>query len=152
MNLVHEGKLYTIIKGPYVEGIYEIPYYEAQAVDEQGNLYLIKWEILDLEDEEQNWLDDVDACDWLNPEEIEATGGKLPLLLGIKEFADFIGWERVRLSKKFSRQKAGNKVFPVIPTPIQTLAATPVWTVEQAEEFKRQFIKKQEEDSHGQTL
>ncbi|MBE3570200.1 MAG: hypothetical protein IMW92_08845 [Bacillales bacterium] len=52
-----------------------------------------------------------------------------------------IGWEKARLSTKYSRQQEGRKVKDPLPEPVQILAATPVWTVEQAEKYKRSLKK-----------
>jgi hypothetical protein len=62
--------------------------------------------------------------------------GDTSTLVGIKEFAELIGWDKARLSTKYSRQKEGRKVRPLLPEPIQILAATPVWTKAQAMKFK----------------
>ncbi|MED0708666.1 hypothetical protein P4S91_10540 [Aneurinibacillus aneurinilyticus] len=58
-------------------------------------------------------------------------------LVGLKEFAEVIGWDKARLSTKYSRQRKGKKVRPVLPEPIQVLACGPIWTLEQAEEYKK---------------
>ncbi|PAE90887.1 hypothetical protein CHH72_00615 [Shouchella clausii] len=57
----------------------------------------------------------------------------------MKEFAELIGWETARLSTKFARQREGKKVRPRLPEPIQILASTPIWTVRQAEAYKRKL-------------
>lgn len=67
--------------------------------------------------------------------------GVIPPLVGIKEFAEIIGWDKARLSTKYSRQREGQKVRPPLPEPVQILAATPVWTVEQANEYKKSLKK-----------
>ncbi|RKJ75246.1 hypothetical protein D7X33_17715 [Butyricicoccus sp. 1XD8-22] len=65
----------------------------------------------------------------------------MPLLVGLKEFAEVIGWERARLSVKYTRQQEGKKVRPPIPEPVQMLAATPLWTLKQAEAYKKLLNK-----------
>ncbi|QUW68508.1 hypothetical protein KFQ04_28905 (plasmid) [Pseudomonas synxantha] len=57
-------------------------------------------------------------------------------LVGLKEFAEILGWDKARLSAKFSRQRDGKKVRPLLPNPIQILASTPVWTLKQAKKYK----------------
>ncbi|WP_374723678.1 hypothetical protein [Calidifontibacillus erzurumensis] len=47
-----------------------------------------------------------------------------------------IGWSFQRLSAKYIRQQEGKKVRPPIPEPVAKLAATPVWTLEQAYRYK----------------
>lgn len=64
-------------------------------------------------------------------------------MLGLKEFADYIGWDKARLSTKYSRQCAGKKVRPRIPEPIQVLASTPLWTKSQAKTFKEKVETKE---------
>ncbi|MEK5217721.1 hypothetical protein [Psychrobacillus sp. FSL H8-0487] len=58
-------------------------------------------------------------------------------LCGLKEFATIVGWKPAKLSTKFSRQLKGMKVKNPLPQPIAILAATPVWTKQQVEEYKR---------------
>lgn len=63
-------------------------------------------------------------------------GGVVPPLVGLKEFAEILGWDKARLSTKYSRQRDGKKVRPIIPEPIQILASTPIWTLKQAKNYK----------------
>lgn len=58
-------------------------------------------------------------------------------LCGLKEFANILEWKPAKLSTKFSRQQNGMKVKNPLPEPIAVLAATPVWTKQQVEEYKR---------------
>ena len=58
-------------------------------------------------------------------------------LVGMKEFAEIIGWSIARLSTKYARQREGRNVRPRLPEPIQVLASTPVWTEQQALDFKK---------------
>ncbi|GIX59963.1 hypothetical protein BPADB04_49930 [Bacillus paranthracis] len=44
--------------------------------------------------------------------------------------------DKTRLSTKFSRQRDGKKVRPLLPEPIQILASTPIWTLKQAKKYK----------------
>lgn len=67
---------------------------------------------------------------------IDELGGVVPFLVGLKEFAELLGWDKARLSTKYARQREGKKVRPVLPEPIQILAATPIWTLRQAERYK----------------
>lgn len=67
-------------------------------------------------------------------------GGVIPLLVGIKEFAEILDWDKARLSTKWSRQREGKKVRPLLPEPVQIIAATPLWTLKQALEYKKIFI------------
>ncbi|MGG4264191.1 hypothetical protein [Peribacillus simplex] len=36
-------------------------------------------------------------------------GGVVPPLVGLKEFAELLGWDKARLSTKYSRQRDGKK-------------------------------------------
>ncbi|SFX79583.1 hypothetical protein SAMN04487866_12627 [Thermoactinomyces sp. DSM 45891] len=54
----------------------------------------------------------------------------------MKEFAEILGWSVQRLSKKLKGQREGKKVRPELPEPIQVLASTPIWTLEQAQEYR----------------
>ncbi|TBV85486.1 hypothetical protein [Lysinibacillus sp. OL1] len=60
-------------------------------------------------------------------------------LIGLKEFSEMLGWSKQALSMKFLRQRKGRKVRNPLPEPVQILAATPVWTQEQVEEYKKQL-------------
>ena len=62
---------------------------------------------------------------------------QVPPLVGLREFAEILDWDKARLSTKWSRQQEGKKVRPPLPVPIQILAATPVWTLKQAQEYKK---------------
>jgi hypothetical protein len=55
---------------------------------------------------------------------------RLTRRIGLLEFADLIGWSNRQLSAFRSK----NKQFPL---PVDHLAVTPLWTVGQAEDFKR---------------
>ena len=61
----------------------------------------------------------------------------IPPLVGIKEFAELLGWDKARLSTKYNRQRTGANVRPLLPEPVQVLAATPIWTLRQAQAYKR---------------
>jgi hypothetical protein len=65
--------------------------------------------------------------------------GDTSVLVGLKEFAELIGWDKARLSTKYSRQREGMKVRPRLPEPIQILSATPVWTKAQAMSYKEKL-------------
>ena len=58
-------------------------------------------------------------------------------IVGMKEFAEMLGWSVARLSVKYHRQQVGMRVRPPLPTSIQTLSATPVWLESQAVEYKK---------------
>jgi hypothetical protein len=73
--------------------------------------------------------------------------GDTSTLVGLKEFAELIGWDKARLSTKFSRQREGKKVRPMIPEPIQILSATPVWTKAQVMHFKEKLETKKASQS-----
>lgn len=61
--------------------------------------------------------------------------------MGLKEFAEIIGWSKARLSTKYNRQREGKNVRPRLPEPIQVLASTPIWTEQQAKAFKNMVEK-----------
>lgn len=61
-------------------------------------------------------------------------------LIGSKEFSEMLGWSKQAFSVKYIRQqREGRKVRNPLPEPVQILAATPVWTLEQVEEYKKQL-------------
>lgn len=60
-------------------------------------------------------------------------------LVGLKEFAEILGWSTARLCAKYGRQKSGKKVRLPLPIPVQILSATPVWTLQQALDFKKRL-------------
>ncbi|MCX8047398.1 MAG: hypothetical protein N3A70_11060 [Anoxybacillus gonensis] len=65
------------------------------------------------------------------------TGKVVPPLVGTKEFAELLGWDKARFATKWRRQREGQKVRPPLPTPIQIVAATPLWTLDQALQYKK---------------
>lgn len=69
-------------------------------------------------------------------------------LVGLKEFAEILEWDKSRLSTKYSRQRIGRNVRFPLPEPIQILAATPVWTLKQAMKYKESIISVVELDAH----
>jgi hypothetical protein len=69
--------------------------------------------------------------------------GDTSTLVGLKEFAEIIGWDKARLSTKYSRQREGKKVRPILPEPIQILASTPLWTKAQAKNYKEKLETKE---------
>lgn len=99
---------------------------------------LIKAEIAKIHDDFEN--DGVESVSLINTLsyllEHPFIVGDNSTLMGVKEFADFLGWDKARLSTKYSRQRDGRKVRPLLPEPIQVLAATPVWTKAQAIKYK----------------
>ena len=66
----------------------------------------------------------------------------------MKEFAEILGWDKARLSTKYSRQREGKKVRPLLPEPVQVLASTPIWTQKQAENYKSQIDKGNEKSTY----
>lgn len=60
---------YVLIQDTYVTGALANPYYTASAIDENGNEYMVVWEIKDLENFAE-LEDESNACDWDNPSEI----------------------------------------------------------------------------------
>jgi hypothetical protein len=73
--------------------------------------------------------------------EVEENMGSNSPLVGLKEFAEILGWDKARLSTKYSRQREGKKVRPLLPEPIQLLASTPIWTLEQAKGYKKKKLE-----------
>ena len=61
----------------------------------------------------------------------------IPQLVGVKEFSDIIGWNKSYFCTKLARQEQNLNVRLPLPPPIQKLASTPVWTLEQAYEYKQ---------------
>lgn len=60
----------------------------------------------------------------------------IPPLVGLKEAADMLGWDKRKLS---TYRKRG-----VFPEPIQTLYSGPIWTKKQVEDYIRtKKIKKE---------
>ena len=58
----------------YITGTAEFPHYEAHVEDEEGNEYMIIWELLPhcFTEDGRVWIEDGnDACDWDNPIRIE---------------------------------------------------------------------------------
>lgn len=137
MLVSHKGTNYQLLETPRIADLYIKPCVIARAIAEDGEMYLIKWTLL--KPLENGIEEDPEIADWNHPVEVTKHIGDIPFLFGIKEFADFLGWSKARLSKKLARQKEGSNVRPALPEPIQVLAATPIWTLEQALEFKERL-------------
>lgn len=57
-------------------------------------------------------------------------------LVGINEFAKILGWTGARVSTLYSRQLKGKKIRNPLPQPLQVLASTPLWKLDQAFQYK----------------
>ena len=68
-SVIFNCKEYALIQDAYVTGALANPYYTASAIDEQGNEYMVIWDIKDLENYAE-LEDESNACDWDNPSEI----------------------------------------------------------------------------------
>ena len=69
--LIEEAEMYT-----YQYNGWEIAEYNARAIDRDGNMYSVTWEITEefakqLEEQELQYVDEQDACDWENPIAVE---------------------------------------------------------------------------------
>jgi len=66
-----QGKTYKLIEDPYIKEIhgcaFSMKYYQACVEDDEGNAYNLIWDNVD-------WsaVDKSEACDWENPDDIEA--------------------------------------------------------------------------------
>lgn len=64
-----EGNEYFLTQHPYIYGTQgEKPHYRAAAIDNNGDEYLVTWNVL------ENWEiieDESDMCDWDNPCNVE---------------------------------------------------------------------------------
>ena len=79
-EITFEGKQYALIEDAemysYWCNDWEITEYTAQAIGKDDNLYSVTWEITDefekeLEEQELQYVDEQDACDWENPITVE---------------------------------------------------------------------------------
>ena len=81
LEITFEGKKYVLIEDAemytYQKGFWDITEYSGQAIDKEGNLYSVTWEITE-EFEKQleeagimKYVDEQDACDWENPITVE---------------------------------------------------------------------------------
>lgn len=68
MKVNFENKEYTLTQEAYITGNNENPYYEAAAVDENGEKYMVIWYILDNYNPEDG--DEGEACDWESPSNV----------------------------------------------------------------------------------
>ena len=80
IEITFEGKQYALLEDAemytYESNGWEIVRYTAQAIDKEGILYSVTWEITDeferqLEEQELQYVDEQDACDWENPITVE---------------------------------------------------------------------------------
>jgi|GEM_PF-2558253 len=60
-----DGKEITLTQDPFIDGVVgERPIYKAHGTDDQGNEYIVTWNVVD------NWEnieDESEMCDWDNP-------------------------------------------------------------------------------------
>ena len=80
IEVTFEGKKYVLIEDAemytYQKGFWDMTEYSARAIDKEGNLYSVTWEITEefekeLEEQELQYIDEQDACDWENPISVE---------------------------------------------------------------------------------
>lgn len=80
IEITFDGKKYALIEDAemytYERNNWEIVEYSARAIDRAGDVYYVKWEITDefekeLEEQELQYVDEQDACDWDNPISVE---------------------------------------------------------------------------------
>ena len=69
--LIEDAEMYT-----YQHNGWEVVEYNTRAIDKKGNLYSVTWEITDeferkLEEQELQYVDEQEACDWENPIAVE---------------------------------------------------------------------------------
>lgn len=75
-KVTFEGIEYTLTQQAYITGTHENPYYEASAIDSEGNEVTVTWDIKEHwlnEDGALNGLleDEGEACDWDNPVSVD---------------------------------------------------------------------------------
>lgn len=58
-TLTHQDKVLTLTQQPYYDGLSDDIFYRAHAVDEDGNDYDIRWDIVNIDGDDES-----DACDW----------------------------------------------------------------------------------------
>ena len=69
MKITFEGKTYTLTQDAYYSNGNE-GRYQASALDEDGNTYMVLWRILDGHEDDDN---EDTMCDWDNPFAVELT-------------------------------------------------------------------------------
>ena len=65
MKVIFKNKEYTLTQEAYIAGTNENKYYEAAAIDENGNKYIVVWNILDNynpeDGDDEGWAGDWEA-------------------------------------------------------------------------------------------
>ena len=83
-EVIFEGRKYALKEEPYMDQYelrgWEMTEYNANALDEMGDLYYITWDTTTefdkkLEEEELQFIDESEACDWENPITVEKRMG-----------------------------------------------------------------------------
>lgn len=65
MTVTFEGKTITLTQDPYIDGVAgERPMYKAHGKDEDGNEYIVTWDVVDGYEE---ITDESEMCDWDRP-------------------------------------------------------------------------------------
>lgn len=72
-KVMFEGKEYTLTQEAYAAGSANgVPYFQATAVDAEGNEYEVTWDVRDNWEEIAATGDDSEMCDWDAPVSVEA--------------------------------------------------------------------------------
>lgn len=70
-KVTFEGKVYELLQDPYIDGKFnERPYYLAAAKAENGDIYMVKWDVKDNWEEISENMDEQEMCDWDNPVDV----------------------------------------------------------------------------------
>lgn len=58
-TVIYQNKALKLMQEPYIAGTDDDAYYTAVAKDKQSREYIVRWEIINLDD-----MDESNACDW----------------------------------------------------------------------------------------
>lgn len=62
-----------------------------------------------------------------------------PHLVNLKMFARILNWNMAKLKHKLNEQWSGRRAKPPLPDPVDFWGTTPIWTVEQAWEYRERL-------------
>lgn len=79
---------------------------------------------VDSNSKKENWF--IEKGQQLEDVSIES----IPILVGLADAADLLGWDRRKVSAYYPRPKGD------FPKPVQTISSGPVWTKKQIEDYK----------------
>lgn len=62
-----------------------------------------------------------------------------PHLIDLRVFAQILNWNTTKLKQKLNEQWSGKRAKPPLPDPVDFLGTTPIWTIQQAWDYRERL-------------